>query len=417
MPLAFDASIKESGTRFRLFPQPRFLPAFSQPETVVVSVPPAAITPGPADARMFVVDAVDKLPFGPGEGPPYSGPANAPVKPGPTGHFDHLDPVKDERAFRSATMYATVRRTLDIWTAYFGQEIPWHFASHFPQLLLIPLVEWDNAHSGFGFLEFGYGRTPLGTIDRSRPFCENFDVLAHELGHSIIFSRVGIPSAPALVTAEYRGFHESAADLVAIVASLHFDAVVTHLLEESSGNLFTANELSRVGELSASRQIRSAFNAEKLSTVDREPHNLSQPLTGAVFDIFVECFQNELVRRGLISQDLAGRSFNPDLSHAGRAQVQKDFDKAFKRDPAGFAQALLVVRDDFGRLLARAWASLSPDGLRYSDVAAALLAADGASTGGRNRQTIVDCFAWREISVVPEAEAFRVFHLGECGPR
>ena len=63
--------------------------------------------------------------------------------------------------------------------------------------------EWDNAQPGYGFLEFGYGRRPGGGIDHDRPYCENFDVLAHELGHSIIFSQVGFPSNPADPAIDY----------------------------------------------------------------------------------------------------------------------------------------------------------------------------------------------------------------------
>ena len=102
-------------------------------------------------------------------------------------------------------MYATVRRVLDIWEDYFGHRLDWHFESQFERLELIPLIDWDNAQSGFGFLEFGFGRTVSGTVDHTRPYCENFDVLAHELGHSIIFSEVGFPSSPADEGIDYGG--------------------------------------------------------------------------------------------------------------------------------------------------------------------------------------------------------------------
>lgn len=65
MSLKLDDRLAKTGTRFLLFPQPRFLrkdddsgPVFPEPEVVVVSVPPEQIQPGPADERMFVVDAV-----------------------------------------------------------------------------------------------------------------------------------------------------------------------------------------------------------------------------------------------------------------------------------------------------------------------------------------------------------------------
>ena len=97
-------------------------------------------------------------------------------------------------------------------------------------------------------------------------------MLAHELGHSIIFSEVGIPNSLNDEAIDYGGMHESAGDLVAIVATLHFESVVDHLLRHTKGNLFTANELSRVGELSNSEQIRVAFNSDRMSDVGDEPY-------------------------------------------------------------------------------------------------------------------------------------------------
>ena len=103
-------------------------------------------------------------------------------------------------------------------------------------------------------------------------------MLAHELGHSIIFAEVGRAGEPADDAIDYGGMHESAGDLVAIVASLHFDSVVDHLLEQTRGNLFTVNELDRVGELSESREIRMAFNSLRMSDVGDEA---ARPLAAA----------------------------------------------------------------------------------------------------------------------------------------
>ncbi len=52
---------------------------------------------------------------------------------------------------------------------------------------------------------------------RSRrvPFSSNFDVIAHQLGHLIIYSEIGLPAEGAL-DGEYFGFHEAAADLTAL---------------------------------------------------------------------------------------------------------------------------------------------------------------------------------------------------------
>ncbi|CCH54590.1 hypothetical protein BN8_03774 [Fibrisoma limi BUZ 3] len=413
MSVKLDVRLESVGTRFRLFPQPRFLSAFQTPETVYISVPPEEIKPGPADNRMIVIDAINKLPYSRFFRPPYIGAKNPPVQPSSDGHFDHLD--IESREFSCATMYATVRRVLDIWEDYFGHQIEWHFEADFSRLELIPLIEWNNAQSGYGFLEFGYGRSITGGIDRTRPYCQNFDVLAHEIGHSIIFSKIGVPENSQEEHLDFWGMHESAGDLVAIVASLHFDTVITYILNKSCGNLFTVNELDRVGELSESREIRIAFNYKRMSDVGAEPHDRSVPLTGGIFDVFVEVFQKELVNNGLITQALA------DLSNSGPNQsqdlsdIQNRFAAAYKGNEAGFKDALLFARDYLGQLLAITWSNLSPNHLTYHTILRGLLRADRQITNGEHQDTIRTCFAWREISLIPGSLLLRPHTVQECG--
>ncbi|HKO02447.1 MAG TPA: hypothetical protein VJ032_12170 [Thermoanaerobaculia bacterium] len=410
MSLRLDAALANTGTRFRIFPQPRFLPSFRNPEVVTVSIPAGQVAAGPADNRMNVIDAINKLPYDGASQPPFNGTKNPPVPPGPAGHFDYLNP--DSRAFACATMYATVRRTLDIWEDYFGHPIPWFFEADFEKLELIPLIEWDNAQSGYGFLEFGFGRTPAGGIDHTRPYCENFDVLAHELGHNILFSQTGLPSNPADPAIDYGGYQESGGDLTAIVASMHFNSVVDHLLAQTRGNLFTVNELDRVGELSSSREIRVAFNSKRLGDVGSEPHERSLPLTGGIFDIMVEVFQKKLVAHGLITQDLATRSTQGPGGSPNTAQIQKEFNAAYRNHEAAFKQLLLESRDYLGHLLARTWKSVDPNFLTYAKVVRQILEADRA-LGNENQETIRGCFAWRGISS-PAAIQFAARTLDSC---
>jgi hypothetical protein len=424
MSLELDQRLENAGTRFLLFPQPRFLtrtdgsPVFSTPETVTVSVPPAAIEPGPADERMFVLDAIGKLPYNEFTGPPWRGQRRPLVQPGPDGHFTHLDP--DSRDFSAATMYATVRRVLDIWEDYFGHRIDWSFESDFARLELIPLIEWDNAQSGYGFLEFGFGRTLNGTIDHTRPYCQNFDVLAHELGHSIIFSEVGVPTSPTDQAIDYGGFQESCGDLTAIVSLLHFHSFVDYLLDQTKGNLLTVNGLDRVGELSDSRQIRVAFNAKRMSDVGTEPHDRSLPLTGAIFDTMVEVFQKNLVANGLIPQELRDASNNipNDMVDLDPEDIQRRFTAAYSGKEAEFKTSLLAARDYIGRLLAVTWGDLSADFLTFHDVLRGLIRADRELTGGGDNQQIIrDSFAWREIAPVPSSLLLRPHTLQDCGLR
>src|SRR5690606_7629230 len=113
---------------------------------------------------------------------------------------------------------------------------------------------------------------------------------------------------PGAAGGEYFGFHEAAADMTAMLASLHFDAVVRDVLDETRGNLYAFNELNRFAELSTTSQIRLASNSVKLSDFSAgwtDEHALSQPLAGALFDILVDIFQENLVERGVIPRRIA----------------------------------------------------------------------------------------------------------------
>lgn len=400
MSVQLDTDLKGKGIRFKLFPQPPVLSAFREPETVWISAPAGGIQPGPADNRMYVVDAIHKAePYElPPNMPPFRGPVNPRVEPDAHGHFDYLDSTS--RAFKAAHVYGVLRRALDIWEDYFAEPIQWHFREHYQKLEIIPIIDWDNAQSGYGFIETGWGQVN----GVRQPYCLNFDVIAHELGHSIIFSKVGIPNE-FTVTNAYLGFHESAGDLVALLAVLHFATFGKHLLETSGGNLYALNELNRIGELSDTEQIRLASHALRMTDVvtenrelsQQEKHQLGQPLTGAFFDIFVEVFQKTLVERGLISQELDATSRRVQEMDSLNDTVQGQFTDAYRNNPEGFKAVLFAARDYLGERLAKTWRQLSPHQLSFPDVAATFMSVDRSLSGWKYQDIIRECFLWRRI--------------------
>ncbi|KAA0825309.1 hypothetical protein [Bacillus sp. AY2-1] len=402
MSQRLDAEARENGIRFLIYPQSKKLEAFRNPEIVYLNALPGSIEEGPKDERMYVIDAQNKKHYLEGEGPPYTAAHFPPAKPDVQGHFDYINP--ESREFSSMSVFATVRRVLDIWEDYFGEKINWFFKEDFSKLEIIPRVEWkNNAQAGYGFIEFGYGST-TNRIDYSNPLCENFDVVAHETGHIIKFSVIGFPSEENRETKEYGGHHEAFGDIVAIISSMHFNSVIDHLLNETKGNLFSVNELSRMGELSQSHEFRKAFNDIKMSDIhDSEEHGLSEPFTGGAFDILVEFFQNNLIEKGLITKELGERAFKTHDKHTSideRENIQNEFKHLYQGNEAAFKEALLDARDSFGKLIAKAWSNTSPDYLYYWKVVKNIINADAELNNSKYKQTIVNCFKWREISSV-----------------
>jgi hypothetical protein len=397
----------EGGVRFRLFPKPPYVHPEWPPETVRVSDPPGAIGPGPSDDRIHIISPIGKrFAYGVNPGPlgtphlnlpPWKGPTFAPVRPSAEGHFDHLPEGTPE--FAEAHVFGTVRFVLDIWERYFGRRIEWHFASDYRRLEISILPGLNNAYAGYGFMEVGAHRFPDGS---HAPYAVNFDVIAHELGHLILYSTIGLPT-PVTQQGEYYGFQESGADTTALIAVLHFQSLLEHLLAETQGNLYTFNELDRFAELSPNDQIRLASNTVKLSEFAagwEDEHALSQPLTGAIFDILVDIFQEILVERGLIPRHVA-EATRRVRSHPDNAEiVQSVFDAAFVDRYEEFRAALVEARDYMGFLLAETWKRLSPDYFNYLEIAEAMIEIEGVMSGGRYRRAMVESFAWREIGRV-----------------
>ncbi len=360
--------------------------------------------PGLSDDRLFVIDPIGKrTPYGVNIGPygtpyldlpPWRGPIRPPAQPGPDGHFDHI-PV-GLPAFAQAHVFGTARFVLDIWERYLGRPVRWHFARDFSRLEVILLPSLNNAQVGYGFMQVGAHHDQGGAVT---PYALNFDVIAHELGHLIIYGTIGVPAGEG-EHGEYFGFQESAADTTALIAAGHFESLVESLLQETRGNLYTFNELNRFAELSATTQIRLASNSVKLSAFAagwRDEHDLSQPLTGAVFDILVDIFQENLVGRGLIGRHVADLSDSVRDHPEHQPVIQAAFDAAYPGQKEGFRAAFAEARDYLGTALAEAWKRMSPDRLHYAGFAELLLGVDRKLSGGRYQAEMAESFAWREI--------------------
>jgi hypothetical protein len=379
------------GTRFLVFPQPSFIPGYERPETVWVSTQPTGIRPGPADRRMYVVSPVsEKQPYESPYLPPFVGARMPPARAGRDGHFDRIPLGTQE--FEAAHAYACVRRVLDICESYFGREIPWFFAPTYERLEIVPRLRWDNAQSGYGFLELGEDES-RGTAE---PFALNFDAVAHEIGHLIIYGAMGLPNGEP--PPQYFAYHEAAADFLSLVSLLHFDTALDLILRRTRGNLLIANELDRFAEISDEKQVRMFSHSLRLGDVSAEVHDLSKPFAGALFDILIEIYQVLLFERGL--SDLDPRDFR-DLrrelpTDVLEAQLRSDR-KDYEIRHFAMKSVLEEARDLAGEIFVRSWQELDPDTLDYPAAAEAMITAAQKGRAPQFAGTVSDNFAWRQI--------------------
>ena len=379
------------GTRFLIYPQAPYVPGYSVPETVWISTPPGRLQTGPADAQMYVSDPLfDKEPYEFPYLPPFAGDSHPPAQASFDGHFDGL--VPGTRQFVAAHAFACVRRVLDVWESYLGRPVGWHFSDTYERLEIIPCLDWDNAQSGYGFLELGLER---GSDGRAYPFALKFDVIAHEVGHAILFSLFGVPETGA-GAGDFGAFHESSADLISLLSFLHFDSGLDRLLRHCNGNLLILNELNRIAELTGDRQIRLASNARRMSEVSGEIHDMSRPFTGAVFDTIVDNFHARLVQQGLADERLLAVDVR-ELGEDTLRRISEFTAAAFRQRPFLFKTALTEARDDVAMALAGAWPLLVPDGLSFGEAALTLSREADARNTSLAGQLEVN-FVWRELA-------------------
>jgi hypothetical protein len=399
--------MSNGGTRFLIYPQ--FAQGFD-PEVVEIGLPPSAIGPGPQDATLVVRNAIDKpLHYRyPDRMPPWDGPVFPPAVAGPDGHFDRI-PLRTPQ-FLAAHLYGSTRRVLDIWEDLLGHPIVWWHAEAYPRLELIPWLRWGNAQSGPGFVETGMMWTRRGD---PQDLALNFDVVAHEIGHVILFSLLGAP-APDRLTGDYLAFHEAFSDHTAVISSLYFLPVARRLLTQTRGNLYALNLVSRLGELAGNDEVRVLDNRVRMRDllglridtegnwtdpfgVGRNQHDASAPLSGAIWDCLVELFQDALVSRGVIEPRLDTRRWTEDEVEASLAGLQLELGERLARFEPEFLAALCAARDRTGRLLARSIQRLPADDLSFAAIAAAFC--DGLVELGLPHlaPAFVDNFLWRGI--------------------
>jgi hypothetical protein len=402
MVLYYADRERDFGTRVRLFPQAPFLSGFTEPEVVWLSLPAGSVAPGPADDRMYVIDAIDKdEPYAFPYLPPYYGATRPPVEPDVNGHFAHLSP--ESRDFLAVHMYGSVRRVMDIFESYLGQPIEWPFRQDYPRLEIIPVIDWDNAQSGYGYIEFGRFSSTEGVI---HPYGLNFDVIAHEIGHTILFSLMGLPTTSQLPLM-FRAFHEACADVTALIGLLHFDTVLDRLLRACRGNIYTLNELNRLAEVSDTKQIRLASNNTRMWEVGSDPHDVSRPLTGACFDIIAYLYAAELEDRGLIPHDLWALAYETNKAGESANRVSEAFASHYANRHFAFKAALAEARDFFGRCLVLAWQIMSPDQISFEIFGSTLIDACRTISGDRHVNEIGVIFRWRGIDIPRVTAAFR----------
>jgi hypothetical protein len=211
--------------------------------------------------------------------------------------------------FRYWTAAEALRRAADFW----APRVPGGNWQMGPTLKVILDEDEDlNAYYDRQALNFFHGPGEGGKVVYSG---ESPDIVCHEMGHAVLDAIK--PQLWNAGSSEVAAFHESFADISAIVSALQLPSLRTAILNDTGGVLYRSSRLSRLAEqLGAAIRIQNpdAVEADCLrnavnsfvyqdpislpqggpaSQLSSEPHNFSRVFTGAVFEIIGALLQKK----------------------------------------------------------------------------------------------------------------------------
>jgi len=200
--------------------------------------------------------------------------------------------------FHQLNVWAVVQRVLEFYEEpqALGRPVPWGFDGN--RLIVVPHAGYgenafyDQNSKSLQFYYFGDQEDPGFT-------CLSFDIIAHETGHAILD---GIrPLYNQTSSVQTAAFHEFIGDLTAITLALFNRDIRQFVSRTTEGRLEEANVLADIApefgeEVKGRPYLRTAFNKETMVTVQDSlsPHNVSQVLTGAMFDILTSIASKHL---------------------------------------------------------------------------------------------------------------------------
>ncbi len=262
-----------------------------------------------------------------------------------------------DRSFQSVSAFATVLKTLNLYESpdVLGRRIRWAFDG--PQLLVVPRAgTWKNAYYERGSHSLQFFSFPGGDRSSMIHTSLSHDIVSHEAGHAILDAIA--PHLYDCMTPQSLGLHEAIGDLTALFGSLESRVLRGQLLDQTDGDIRGINAYTQVAEefgmyTGRDGALRSLWNDMTLAGADdpNDFHDLSQVLTGAVYRLLVDYYDQEWL----------------ELSGGGRPDFRKS------------GQALWQASQAMERFSLRGLDYLPPGEISFADYGRAVIAADAVS--------------------------------------
>jgi hypothetical protein len=329
---------------------------------LVVDVMNESLTPGPAGARVKVVD--------------YDGARRRYYEPVDLDHPDvlhnrGLEPSESDPKFHQQMIYTVAMKVIENFERAIGRRF--NFWKQQPLLMLPHAFRGANAYYDrkLGAVLFGYFRAdeqdPGPNLPGQTVFaCLSHDIIAHEFTHAILDRLKPYFLEPS--NQDVQAFHEGFADLVALFQHFAFRDFLQDAIQQQHTNLSEPSllvDLARqFGYASGMGQsLRSAIAKPErhLSPAVWECHDRGAILVAAVFDTFFKVYQRRI--QDLLRIATGGSGVLP------QGHLHPDLVARAAAEAGATAQSLLTM-------CIRALDYLPPVDVTFGDYLRALVTAD-----------------------------------------
>ncbi|WP_377190470.1 hypothetical protein [Ruegeria meonggei] len=316
------------------------------------------LSDGPTSSRVAVVDIDDET------GETWPGAKYQPDGPRRKLATHQVSDKSDifARDFQQVSVFGAVHATMDLFEGpgILGRKLTWAFDAQ--QLKVVPRAG-VKANAQYSrekrSLEFFFFDGVIGGIDTRVYTCLSPDIVAHETAHAILDGL-----APDLYNATSPlslSLHEAVSDVTAMLFAARSSRLARLVLKSNHGDLRQPGAFNAVAEQFGQAKsgrlqpLRDLLNDKRLRDVrSSSPHDLSEVLTGAIYEMFLQSYSTELDEQQ--AEDEEGRS---RYSLSGRV--------------------LANVADRTARIAFRALDYLPPGEVTFADYVRAVVSADAAS--------------------------------------
>jgi hypothetical protein len=357
--------------------------------TLTVEIANEPLRPGPAGARIRVVD--------------YDGGSRCfyvPVDLDDPAILMQggLEPTESDPRFHQQMVYAVASKVLENFDRALGRRIT--FAGGRPLTLFPHAFRGPNAFydPDARAIRFGYFAADRSSPGANLPgqnvyTCLSHDVIAHEMTHAIVDRLRHFFLEPS--NRDVLAFHEGFSDIVSIFQHFSFRGVLRDTIATTRGHLRSPTPLvelaSQFGHATGGGQaLRSALDESgqpdpRLYDTVFEPHERGSILVAAVFDAFFTTYQARIADLLRIATGGTGQLPEGDL--------HPDLVTRIAGEAALAAQNIL-------NMCIRAFEYLPPVDITFGDYLRALITADYdlvADSGRAQRRAMIEAFRLRGI--------------------